>query len=104
MEKYHGFHGDVILVSSSIPASSKKKSRTHRGYILAEGEVTGHAHCVQEEIDLFEKEGKIYIKAMEPFSITHEEHNKVTVPSGEYEVRIAKEYDHFSEEVREVMD
>ena len=102
---YHGFHGDVILVSGTIPQGVKPVKRKSRGFVLAEGEVTGHAHVVEQEIALFEDEnGTLWIDAKEPFEITHEEHNKVEIPSGTYEVRIAKEYDHFAEEARRVAD
>ena len=48
--------------------------------------------------------GTLWIDAKEAFSVTHEEHKPVAVPCGTYEVRIAKEYDHFSEEARSVAD
>ena len=105
MENYHGFQGDVILVKvDSIPKNCKISKRTHRGYVLAEGEVTGHAHTVAEEIKLMTESNKTFIHAETDFEITHEEHDAVTVPAGDYEVRIANEYDHFAEEAKKVAD
>jgi len=100
----HGFQGDVILVKIDSVPLGKKVEKKQRGFVLAEGEATGHAHCVLDEINLVEKDGTLYIGANEDFTITHEEHHQVTVPAGNYEVRIAKEYDHFAEEARNVAD
>lgn len=102
---FHGFQGDVILVAGKIPVNCKAVSKTDRGFILAKGETTGHAHVVVDDIGLFEdSNGTLWINAPEEFTIQHEEHNAVQVPAGTYEVRIAKEYDHFAEEARKVMD
>jgi len=37
-------------------------------------------------------------------TLTHEEHNPVTVPSGYYKIEIVKEFDHFSQLERRVVD
>ena len=37
-------------------------------------------------------------------TLTHEEHNPVTVPSGYYKIDIVKEFDHFSQLERRVVD
>ena len=37
-------------------------------------------------------------------TLTHEEHNPVTVPSGYYKIDIVKEFDHFSQLDRRVVD
>lgn len=98
-------HGDVLIKKASkIPEAGKKVEKTGKGYILAEGEVTGHYHAVQDEIQLIEKDGVLYIKASDKFTITHEEHKPITIPAGDYEVGRVSEYDHFSEEARKVAD
>jgi hypothetical protein len=49
--------GDVLLTKiDSLPLGNKVE-RKERGYILAEGEATGHAHVIEEEIEMVEKDG-----------------------------------------------
>ena len=92
--------------------------------ILALGEVTGHSHqidtCTDEnkntEIIQWYNSwnrntnsavGKVpeYIEVKDaPATVTHEEHNPVTLPEGIYRVRIVKEFDVFSERVMGVAD
>jgi len=71
--------------------------------ILAEGEVTGHAHRVPigENIEVHEdffavKEGSA--------TVTHEEHGAIELPPGDYSVGIVRETDHLRDEVRNVAD
>ena len=102
---YHGFQGDVIIVGiDKLPTGGKKVKRSARGYVLAEGEATGHAHTIDEEIELIEKDGILYIGAKSPVTIKHEEHAPITLPAGNYEATIAQEYSHFEEEARAVRD
>ena len=100
--------GDVILEQvSEVPTGAKPVEPKARGYVLAEGEVTGHAHCVEPIAGMVfeEKDGMFYLKSGESdFTVTHEEHGHITVPKGTWRVRIVKEYDHFSEEARKVAD
>ena len=61
---------------------------------LAEGEVTGHRHRISEgEAQLFERNGILYLKVLSPTAIlTHEEHAQVTIPQGNWKIRIQREY------------
>jgi hypothetical protein len=99
--------GDVLIksVSGKIDfEKAKKVERKTRGWVLAEGETTGHAHCIQEDIDLVEIDGILYMKNDKEVTITHEEHNAHTIPAGVWEIGIVQEYDHFEEEARKVRD
>lgn len=98
--------GDVLIKkAASIPVGAKVVERKPRGFVLAEGEVTGHAHTIEEEVELFEKDGTLYLKVKDaPVTVKHEEHGHVEVPAGIYEIGIVKEYDHFAEEARAVQD
>jgi hypothetical protein len=84
----------------------KKIEKTKRGFVLADGEVTGHAHRVQEDVDLYQKENESekYLKSTKDFEITHEEHDAFVVPADNYNISIVKEYDHYQEIVRKVLD
>jgi hypothetical protein len=94
--------GDVLLKTiESIPDSAKAYKNTH----VAEGEATGHYHDAQGEgLVVLEKYGTLYVQAPNGGKIIHQEHKEVTLPPGNYQVDIVREYDHFEEEARRVMD
>lgn len=74
--------------------------------VLAEGEVTGHAHRARAKTaKVFEDEsGRRELHAPHGTAVDHEEHNTIQVPAGQYDRLIVQEYDPFAEEVREVRD
>lgn len=99
--------GDVLLKEIDlIPTGAKKVVATERGYVLAYGETTGHAHVVMdiEHADMFEKDGVLYLSVNQPVLLTHEEHGVVEIPVGIREVDIVREYDYFAEMTRRVVD
>lgn len=86
----------------------KKLRKTKKGYVLAEGEVTNHAHRTIDSITLYEcADGTKEIETVNPFTITHEEHKEIKVEEPilfTSTVSFVKEYDHFKEEARKVVD
>lgn len=98
--------GDVLLKSASVPEGAREIPATGRGYILAEGEATGHAHRIEDVagVEFLEKDGRFYVVNMRPVTIRHEEHKSLTLPPGRWEVGKIREYNHFEEETREVRD
>lgn len=76
--------------------------------IIQSGEATNHHHRADSMTspELFEqpKTKKRHLRLLKPTTITHEEHKPIELPPGDYEVRIVKEYDHFKEESRAVLD
>lgn len=98
--------GDVLIKSiKTLPKNLKKVERTARGYVLAEGEVTGHYHAIADEIELFEDEnGNLFIKNNKEATLNHDEHKPDTIPPGIWEVGKVNEYDHFEEAARKVAD
>lgn len=104
--------GDVVLVTQNIPNKKMKQ----KDEVIQWGEVTTHAHRVvmfrhddkrTESWEHLEDEttGTRYLRVgKDGIDITHEEHKTIHVPPGEYEVRIVREYDHFAEEARQVVD
>lgn len=86
--------GDVFLRPvSSIPADAKPIKRVGGRVILAEGEVTGHHHAIQDAgVALLEHEARRYLRVPETAALRHEEHTKVDVAPGLYEVVIQREY------------
>ena len=97
-------HGDVLL--RSIEKMNSLKPVTCTRIVLAEGEVTGHAHVITDvkNVNFYENDGKKYIDVLAPANLTHEEHNTLVIPVGYYEIDQVKEYDPFEEEIRKVRD
>lgn len=82
--------GDVILLP--VPQSEGKK-QSH--LTLAEGEVTGHKHRIAEgQAQLYEKDGTLYLRVIsETALLTHEEHKAISIPQGDWTIRIQREYE-----------
>lgn len=101
MKQYR--HGDVFLKEvKAIPDKAKKLAR--RGdLILAYGEVTGHAHRIStKEVYMWEQDAQRYVKVETSATLTHEEHGRIDVPAGTYQVLIQRVYS--PEEIRSVVD
>lgn len=100
--------GDVIIESiDAIPENTRKGKIKNGKIVLAEGEVTGHAHKITEIAGVVFQEGTdgmFYLLNKKELTVTHEEHKTVTVPPGTWRVRKVREYDHFAEETRAVAD
>lgn len=103
--------GDVLLLKineSEFPVDGKKSNTWYeRGYVLAEGEATGHCHALSEVtgVEVVEKGEFFFIKILkEGVKIKHEEHNEQVISPGTYKVYKVREYDHFAEEARAVTD
>ena len=90
--------GDVYFIPCTLP----RGARTISGHVLAKGEATGHAHVADEAIQVYELDGTLYVKG--PGRVLHEEHNPILLADLTYKVGIAREVDHFNEEVRNVTD
>lgn len=96
--------GDVLFKSVDKLPKTAKLMKRKGPVIVAEGETTGHAHKILDEVKAFldEKDKTMFVEG--PFTVTHEEHNPVSVPDGLYMVDKVREFDHFSEEARRVRD
>lgn len=92
--------GDVIFIPiDEMPKDVKRVERDDRGRIvLAEGESTGHAHCVLDDpatlfvaSDLDEMADSFLRAEAEVLSL-HEEHAPVALERGDWIVRQKREY------------
>ena len=69
-----------------------------RGLVLAEGEATGHAHVVRGRARLvratrhYQHPGETYLVVEEPAALVHDEHDRIDLARGTYEVRRQREY------------
>jgi len=92
--------GDIFFKSvKEIPS----KTKPHKTNILAYGEVTGHSHkisspSISEMESVVDEKGDIYVRSLKcDVIITHDEHNSITLPMGEWIcVSRQKEYDPLS--------
>lgn len=87
--------GDVLIVAvSKIPADAREVPRSKRGVVLAEGEVTGHAHRIpSRSAKLYRTEMDArFMRVTAPVALNHEEHSTVKIPPGNYRVTIHTEY------------
>jgi hypothetical protein len=82
--------GDVLIIPSDKSIAGTKLPHL----TLAEGEVTGHRHQISNgEAELYERDGVLYLKVLSPTAIlTHEEHAAITIPHGDWEIKIQREY------------
>jgi hypothetical protein len=93
--------GDVFIISTDkIPADA-----VPRRPVLAEGEITGHAHRLvsSEGAAVLGNSAGLFLRVFgDEVTVAHEEHGPVTVPRGNYIVRIQREY--HPVEIRRVID
>lgn len=85
-------HGDVGVFSAAIPAEAKQERRDG-DVILALGEVTGHAHRIRDRhVSTFTHEGRRFMRVEKKSALTHEEHGRIDLAPGDYEIVIQREY------------
>lgn len=97
MNKFEYRQGDVGFTRvEALPENAKPKRRQRGRIVLAEGEVTGHAHAITDTavtwhgVDGSPLQWVVVPDA--PAEVTHEEHNTVVLPPGVYVVDIQRQY------------
>jgi len=95
-------HGDLCIKSIKRPKGLKKLNHN----ILAEGEVTGHAHrLIEGDYQLYDDDkGIIHFSANNNTKIDHEEHGIKEINDDFYIVEREQEFDPFEEEIRRAQD
>src|SRR5262245_24695823 len=90
----HFRQGDVLLVAvEAIPEGASLERRSGR-IVLAEGEVTGHAHAIAEpDARTFTFDGQRYLLTKSIAQLVHEEHAPIELPAGSWRVVIQREYE-----------
>lgn len=89
--------GDVLLRRvNKIPGGLQAVPLDRGRVILAYGEVTGHAHAVEGDVeflaaDLAEREER-FLRVEREASVVHEEHDTITLRPGDYRVVRQREY------------
>lgn len=99
--------GDVCLRRiNKIPEGAVKQKSDARGIVLAEGEVTGHFHGIEEceDAELYQLGERMLLSVKAPVELTHQEHGKITIEPGVWEVEQLREKDWLSGLERKVTD
>ena len=96
--------GDVLITRvAKIPARAIK--RENRGaVVLAEGEVTGHAHRIEapEIAELYDSDRGVYLTVERATRLVHEEHGAIVLEPGAY--RVARQREYTPDSIRNVAD
>lgn len=103
--------GDVLFIQvpkNKVPEAKKSVQAGPRGFVLAEGEKTGHFHILEAHAGttLHEIDGDddFILHVEKESEVVHDEHGTGIIPAGDYVIRKVQEYDHFAEEARKVQD
>lgn len=84
--------GDILLVEiEDMPRASKQDGPC----ILAYGEATGHAHKIEEGAEIWvdlNDVGKRYLRVLSETKLDHEEHGRIALTRGIYEIVRQREY------------
>ena len=82
-----------------------KELKKRSDNVLADGEATGHSHrVVGENVAVYGEQEERLLEIPNGGTVKHEEHKEITLPPGDYDISIVKEYDHSEESVRSVID
>lgn len=87
--------GDVLVNRiPAVPKGATPKDPDPRGVVLAEGEVTGHAHRIADPgvCSLRQESGYDIVKIDVSGLLIHEEHAAHEISGGVFESRIQREY------------
>lgn len=120
MKKIKGQYrqGDLCLHPvADLPAGAKKVSKDSATYrtafprgdttlTLAYGEATGHHHSLMledtKDVELYEKDGTLYLRVLEAVPLKHQEHAEIQVKPRTY--RIHLQVERWMDEIRRVSD
>jgi len=87
--------GDVLIVRAEIPAGTRRR----RGWTIAEGEATGHAHVLEAApvegatAELRALGERLFARILGGDArVMHPEHGPVVLPPGDYEIVRQREY------------
>ena len=84
-------------IPTALPADARPVPRRGGRVVLAEGEVTGHAHAIRSPAATLLRAGDgaeapRFLRATAPVDLVHEEHATIDAPRGPYAVVIQREY------------
>lgn len=96
--------GDVFVEKIDLLPGNLEKQENKDKIILAWGEATGHHHAItcDNSESFVDCDGNLFLLLSEEKILTHQEHAPITLPPGNYKVKIQKEYE--PEAIRNVLD
>lgn len=108
MDKMLIQQGDVLFIMvDTMPEDMTQRPCSLPGLVIfAEGEASGHHHsCRADDVTLYERmNGTLWCKVKKEVEVTHQEHDSVRLPAGEYRIGIVREIDPFSHAIRTIID
>lgn len=99
--------GDItfVPVTDELTGDKEKHSGT---FIVGYGEATGHHHKVTvsdpADMEVVRVADGFILRLKSEGLVTHEEHKEIRLAPGTYRVGHEREYDHFADSVRKVID
>jgi len=90
--------GDVLIVPvQGLNAENYNVHREDRpekgGFVLAAGEATGHHHRVKTRgVKMFRDGSRRFLRVPTSATVTHEEHDSIRLPKGDYEIVRQREF------------
>lgn len=81
--------GDLLIVKETIPDWAKQPNRFVKDGIVERGEATGHAHRL---IDGEVWGDGAFLRTNGISQLTHDEHDTIVLPEGEYRVLRQREF------------
>ena len=97
--------GDVFLVKvDELPANLTSIHCENGKIVLAHGEATGHAHTISNRVAKFfeNKSGQRFLSVTNSAVLQHQEHDKISIPKGNYQV--VRQCEYTPQEIRNVVD
>jgi hypothetical protein len=89
--------GDVLLtLVENVSGSMVPTDLVHKGM--------NHHHKIKGNAEVFVNDTEMFILVKDEATLYHEEHKEIRLPMGAYKKSIVKEYDHWEEESKEVID
>jgi len=104
-ETVYAQHGDVLLYKVDTIPQDCKQVKAKNGFILEKGEGV-HTHVIEkvDGLEVYEKDGVVFLKVDSPVELDHEEHGVKVIEPGIYRKEIENEFDYESEESRKTQD
>lgn len=98
-------HGDLLLEEIDGIPQGARRIKIENGYVLERGEgIHTHVFPDVEGIEVYEKDGQIYVRVGRKTELDHEEHGRQIVKPGTYKKRIERVWDYESQESRRTVD
>jgi hypothetical protein len=100
--------GDVLIIAvKNLPTKLDPVDREAGRVVLAHGEVTGHAHTISDKRAALFRDPKLmavfmHVSGDAPVALEHDEHDRIMIPPGNYQVIRQREYS--PESIRQVAD